>query len=325
MKKFDELYQELLKLHNNELAEVLEEVKKEKKKLNKIILILCVIIDVTIFKYFIFPYSQLIKLNFGLSMTTILPTILGMGVVDVLAYVLIHGIFGKKQREYKQQYKKILIERIINNFYTDLEYFPQKEMHQYIYDEVKYNEYYNRYNSEDYFEAKINGEYSVQIAEIVTKKVETRRTPDGSTHTTTTEIFNGLFAKIEIDKSINSELKIMQNGKMFFDSKRLKMDSSEFEKYFDVKATNQIIGMQILTADVMEELINFQDQTHIKYDISIINNNLYLRFHCGGIFEPKNIGRGELDNKSLEEYFGILNFTYNLSNKLIKLIKETEF
>mgnify|MGYP003294421537 CR=1 FL=1 len=30
-----------------------------------------------------------------------------------------------------------------------------------------------------------------------------------------------------------------------------------FEKYFNVYATNKIIGMQLLTADVMEELIDF--------------------------------------------------------------------
>ena len=46
--------------------------------------------------------------------------------------------------------------------------------------------------------------------------------------------FNGLFAKIILDKNINSELRIMQNGKFLLDKNKLNMDSSEFEKYFDV-------------------------------------------------------------------------------------------
>lgn len=98
----------------------------------------------------------------------------------------------------------------------------------------------------------------------------------------------------------------------------------EFEKYFDVSATNKIIGMQLLTADVMEELIDFENKTNMKYDIIINNNNIYLRFHCGTMFEPANLKKGVLDEKILEKYFYMLNFTYNLSDKIIKLINETE-
>lgn len=55
----------------------------------------------------------------------------------------------------------------MNNFYDNLEYFPNKEMPEYIYDKLNY-EYYNRYKSEDYLEAQINGKYSIQMAEILT-------------------------------------------------------------------------------------------------------------------------------------------------------------
>ena len=135
--------------------------------------------------------------------------------------------------------------------------------------------------------------------------------------------FHGLFAKIVMDKSINSELRIMKNGEIL-SKNRLKMDSSEFEKHFDVQATNQIIGMQLLTADVMEELIAFENKTNIEYDITIINNNLYLRFHCGSMFEAENTKKEALDKSAIQKYFYMLNFTYNLSNKLINLVNETE-
>lgn len=126
-----------------------------------------------------------------------------------------------------------------------------------------------------------------------------------------------------MDKSINSELQIMQNGS-FALSKKLKMDSSEFEKYFDVKASNQIIGMQLLTADVMQELVDFENKTKMKFDIVIKENELYLRFHSGNMFEPTNLKKGPLDKEAIQKYFYMLNFTYNLSNKLINVINETE-
>ena len=70
-------------------------------------------------------------------------------------------------------------------------------------------------------------------------------------------------------KSIMGDLRITQNGSLMFD-KKLEMDSSEFEKYFDVQASNQIIGMQLLTTDVMEELVDFENKTKMKFDIIIV-------------------------------------------------------
>ena len=40
----------------------------------------------------------------------------------------------------------------MSNFYDNLEYFPQKQMPEYIYKEPKY-EYYSIYNSDDYLES----------------------------------------------------------------------------------------------------------------------------------------------------------------------------
>ncbi len=84
----------------------------------------------------------------------------------------------------------------------------------------------------------------------------------------------------------------MQDGKFYLEKNKLNMDSSEFEKYFDVKASNSIIGMQILTSDVMEELVDF------KNDV--------------------------LDKSIIRKYFYMINFTYNLSTKLIEVINNIE-
>ena len=82
--------------------------------------------------------------------------------------------------------------------------------------------------------------------------------------------------------------------------------------------------MQLLTADVMEEMIEFENKTNIKYDIVIKEDEIYLRFHCGSMFEPQALKKGIINKEQLERYFYMLNFTYNLSNRLIELINETE-
>lgn len=82
--------------------------------------------------------------------------------------------------------------------------------------------------------------------------------------------------------------------------------------------------MQLLTADIMEELIEFQNKNNIKYDIIINNNVIYSRFHCRSIFEAGRIKEDAFNQKNLKKYYNILKFTYELSIKIIETIKETE-
>ncbi|MBQ2835507.1 MAG: DUF3137 domain-containing protein [Clostridia bacterium] len=317
MKTFDEIYEELQSGDNNELNNLWKDAKNKSEKANKTALTICLIIDILAIILF---FSIGIKVS---SIFAIIPLLIPVLVINLFVYIIVNIIFsGKETIKYHQKYKSVVINKLMNNFYDNLEYFPNKEMPEYIYEKLQY-EHYDIYESEDYMEGQINNKYSIQMAEIETKEEEEYKDSDGETQTREITKFHGLFAKIGMDKSINSELKIGQNGSFAF-AKSLKMDSSEFEKYFDVQASNQIIGMQLLTADVMEELIDFVNKTNMEFDIYIKENELYLRFHSGDMFEPANLKKGALDKDLIQKYFYMLNFTYNLSNRLIKLVNETE-
>lgn len=82
--------------------------------------------------------------------------------------------------------------------------------------------------------------------------------------------------------------------------------------------------MQLLTADIMETLLDFKNNTKINYDIYINNNNIYIRFHCGEIFEVRSMKKGHYDETTLRKYYDILKFTHDLSNKIINTINETQ-
>lgn len=317
MKKFEDLYNEIEE--NDEIKLAWEDARAEQKKINKISITISISITLVL------VILMIIVLNKGHEfgrMMIVPPFIFGIFFINIIIFI-ISLFFRKKQRKYNTIFKETIIKKIIENFYNNVEYFPNKEMPRRIYDEERY-EYYNRYYSDDYIEAKINNKYDIEMAEVKTVEEETRTDSDGDKHTTRTTKFHGIFAKIVIDKSINSELKIKRNGSGIFGKNRLEMDSSEFEKYFDVSATNKIIGMQLLTADIMEELIDFQNKTNMRYDIIINNSNIYFRFHSGAMFEAGSLKKGVIDKEMIQKYFYMLNFTYNLSDKIIKLINETE-
>jgi len=309
MKTFDEIYEELRSGDNNELNQAWKEAEKERKKVSKICKTICLPIDIL---------AIIIIISTGI-LFLIMPILF----INLFVIIIVNILFSKDTSNYNGKYKEIVIKKLMNNFYNNLEYFPTKEMPEYIYRNLRY-EHYDRYRSEDYFEALINNKNSIQMAEILTQEEEEYKDSDGKTHTRWITKFHGLFAKIEMDKSINEELRVMQNGGAFFRGNQLKMDSSEFEKYFDVQISNKILGMQLLTADVMEELVEFENKTKMKFDIFIKGNELYLRFHSGNMFEATNLKNGPLDKNIIQKYFYMLNFTYNLSNRLIKLVNETE-
>lgn len=311
MKQFEDLYNEISA--NEELKLAWEEARAEQKKINKISITISIIITFILLILMVTLIKKFSKFN----SVFISPCIFAILFINIIIYI-ISAACRKKQKKYNTMFKGIIIKKIIENFYNNLEYYPRKQMPQRIYDEGKY-EYYNRYYSDDYIEAKINNQYDIGMAEVKAQHVNSN-----GKRTTTITKFHGIFAKIVIDKSINSELRIKQNGSYGLGKNKLEMDSSKFEKYFDVSATNKIIGMQLLTADVMEELIEFQNKTNMKYDVVIKNNNIYLRFHCGTMFEPQVLKKGFTNKDNLQKYFYMLNFIYNLSDKIIKLINETE-
>lgn len=313
MEDFDEIYNKLNNDEDSELHIAWEEANKEKQKIEKILIIECILVN------FCF---LIIFLKIEISLVSTLMFLLLINIVIFLIFIAIINS-TKKQRRLKSLYKNTVIKTIINNFYDNAEYLPNQQMPEYIYKQLNY-ESYNRYKSDDYIKAQIDKKYNFEMAEILTEEEEKYTNSDGRTETRITKKFYGLFSKIEIDKSINAELKIVENGKMFLNKNRLKMDSSEFEKYFDVQTSNKIIGMQILTADIMEELVNFERKMKIRYDIYIKNNEIYLRFHTGPMFEMKR-KKDQIINKEVTyKYFTILKFTYNVAQNIINAINNVQ-
>ena len=309
MKEFEETYKDILNNQDEEFKKAFEELKEAKKK---IIIIDVIIICIALIYMRINPFNIRYML---------------IGMVSVIvAYIVAIKVTGiqRKSKRYNSLYKDRVIKKMIEAKFTNLEYEPEMGMSRNIYAEGKY-ENYDRYKSDDYMIAKIDDKYKVEMAEIETERKETTEDSEGNKRTSYVTIFHGLFAKIEMEKSINSNLEIYPNKtELFFKKNKITMDSSEFEKNFDVKATNKIVAMQLLTSDVMEELISFMRINNMKYDIKIRENIMYIRFYCGRVFETGKLREGIVEKKLIERYYNILNFTYTLPKKIIKLIESTE-
>ena len=293
---------------NNEINSRWEELSKKKRKTSLITIIIILVIDAFIFYKFKF-----------FSIFAIVPIF----IVDVFIFIISQIFPGNKDIvQFNKDYKDKVINKMLENFIEELDYIPLKSLPSNIYDEAKYGGHYNKYYSDDYFEGKINGQ-KIVMADLLVQEETTERDKDGNETTRTTTIFHGLFGKINLNKSINSNLIITKNnGFSFFNKQKLEMDSYEFEKAFNVYADNNIIGMQLLTSDIQENILALYNKYKIGFHISIIHDKMYVLFNTGSMFEV--FSTKSSPNEVLEKYFDIMKFIYKLVDKILRTIDSTQ-
>lgn len=309
------------KFDKTEFEEPWNKYKEAKKKARHKGLIGCAIIDVFLVIFFscVFIAENLSVLSLIVFLIFII------GLIDVVVIGIIELSSGSKyQIEYGRLYKAKLINGMLNNFFSDVTYFPYNSLNKDIYDGGLYNEYYNEYNSDDGVEAVIDNKNAIRFAEVHTVDVQTHRDSNGHTRTTRTTKFHGLFAQINIDSNLNCPIRIRTHD-YWKNRREVEMDSNEFQKYFDVESEDRIKAMQFLTHDVMEELISFRKYLGSAFDIWITGRHIYIRLHVGYLFESV-IDKNEVIYKGqAEKYFNILQFFYNLSKKIIAISEDNKF
>ena len=220
------------------------------------------------------------------------------------------------------QYKEKIIEKMLQNFIDELDYIPLKEMPSDIFDEANYGGYYNSYVSDDYFEGKINNQ-NIKMADLLVQRITVEKDKDGNEEKKVMTIFGILFGKIELEKSINSNLNITRDySSSIKKTQKLEMDSYGFEKIFNVYTDNNIIAMQLLTSDIQEGLLDIYNKYKIDFHIIIKQNKMYVLFDTESMFEVFSTK----DNPSevLKKYFEIMTFIYILIEKILKTIESTQ-
>ena len=307
---FNEFFSNL-ETDNNQIDSKWQELRKKKKRKNLITFIFIIIID------------ALIIYKIKLWSTYILFTIVPILTIDIFISIISLVIFNDKDIEqFDKDYKEKIINRLLENFIEELDYIPLKSLPRDIYDEAKYGGHYNKYFSDDYFEGKINGQ-KIIMADLLVQEETTKIDKDGKQETETKTIFNGIFGKINLNKSINSNLIIKNDcGFEFFSEPKLEMDSYEFEKSFNVYSDNKIIGMQLLTVDIQEDILELYNKYNVDFDISIMNEKMYVLFKTGSMFEV--FSTKNRPNEVLEKYFDIMKFIYKLVEKMLITINDTQ-
>ena len=298
MKSFTEVYQEIYKGTAQELNTL-----KNKDKNKNIIMLVAIIAMIII--------TLMFRIYF-----------LWIFVILTLLWMIIS--YNSHHNKYKKIYKEKVIGEFIHAYSEKLEYYPDRGILPRMYNEGEFERHYDIYHSEDLIKGDILEDCKITMAEVHTEDKETSTDSDGHTTTTYVTLFYGLFAEIELSKYISFYLKIRRNSMLsniFKGKSKLEMDSSIFEKIYDVNTNDKIQSMRILTSDVMQMLIDFKEKNKIVPEITIKNNKIFIRYQTGNVFEP-NLIKNDMDFDKLKKYYNIINFTLELAKQFTKNILE---
>ena len=306
---------------NDEANAKWEEMSEKDNLTNKISNIVMFIVDLPIL-----IVIAICVTHYKIQFQSLYITLLGVFVmifIDFFIALMTEILVGSKNvAEFNEEYKQSVINKMLENFVEDLDYVPQKGMPQKIYNESGYEDYHNEYKSDDYFEGVLCG-LKIRMADVTTELVTIERDKDGNTSTETDLLFSGLFGKVKLNKSINMDMRITNDKGLFSKGKhKVEMDAQDFEKVFNVYATNSIVAMQILTIDIQEDIINLYNESKIDFDIIIKDDNMYIFFHTGDMFEVYSMKNKP--REILEEYVEIMKFITELVDKMTKTIDKVQ-
>lgn len=261
-----------------------------------------------------------------LIMFSIFP-ILGFA-IGIFYFIIFSIILHNLSKDYKADFKRILIAKIIQFFSPKLMYFPN--------DGISLNEYLesrlftggnDRFNGEDLITGKIYFKDSMEDnAEGVSFKMselhaEERHTDSkGKTHYST--VFKGVFMILEFNKSFKSDTYVFNDSGIFnrlggrFGTKQVKLEDPVFEKEFEVYSNDQMEARYILTPDFMDKLVELKIKAQGKMRVAFKNNKMYLAISSSGnILEP-NYSKNLDDYNNIITYFRELEYYFELIKSL---------
>ncbi len=251
------------------------------------------------------------------------------GVAFILPILIVVILNNQKESNQKRiSIRKTIINVMINSFDNIIEYQPKEGIPPEIYDKADV-EHYDFYNSNHLISFSINNSCNLQMAETLAQYVIN---VDGESQTRTA--FSGTFATLNTPKPFKERLYIkkdMHNGndknakKLAYKDMRIELDSQEFEEKFDVYTSNKIIAMQLLTSDIMLLLNDFYKYIKKEFEITIKNDNIYIRIWNETSFSNSLIQNNELNKELIYKNYITINFILNISKKLVELINETPY
>lgn len=302
--EFNDMYNKLKKDYDEIiLNEYTDFNKKRKSFLLKQMIVSIIIVIIAIYIMIVNPFQ-----------IAMIPILLLFGIV--INIIIFNFKFNKEKSKFNVAYKKLIIVNLVSDIFNDEVSFDfENGITEKEYYSTVYKEQYDEFKSSDLFVLNKNRLF---FSEVLTENISR----DDENRETRTTVFKGLAGQKVLDKSINTNFSVLRN--LMFLNNKVKLDSNEFEKIFDVECVNNILAVRFLTADIMLLLIELYNTYDMQFEFSIVNNIMYYRIRSyEEFFEIPNMNSG-FNKEHLYKNYEMLTMIKNLTDKINEIVKEIE-
>lgn len=328
--KFEEIYDNLVNENIFQLEELRNKILHENKQIDLLVIFVLVLPTIITILIILLIANFLDTINLFLYIPEMMIIFL---VLEGISFAIFRFLLPKKGSidNYEKTYKEKIVKPLIQSFNKNLQYEPNSGLDKELFINGEFITWYssNLYHSNDLVYGLLSNNCKFNMAEVFIKRLYTNT----NGYQSEIPIFNGLFAVIETNSSFKDRLYITKdsgsdNKESLYEQRKdyynikSKIDSTEFEKIFDVYSNSQIISLQILTHEVIQMLLDFYNEFKINFEITIKEKFIYIRFSTYDMFEVPFSNKYSLDKDTLYKYYRTLDFTLNLSTKLSDLMND---
>jgi len=305
---------ELIDFYYKKLHPSLTRLEKRRKQLSQRIITVALIY--TLISFFI-AYS-LFKISYDSNI------IIFGGFIYVTGGGLLYRYLIK---DYIAAFKESVIAPLITALDKNLTYLPDTHVPHHLFTGSKiFTQHPDKLEGNDYVHGKID-DVNIQFSDIYaqTKHKDNR----GKTHYQT--LFQGLFIVADFHKNFKGSTIVLPDSaqKTFGNlvghwlqshninrGELVKMDDVAFEKKFVVYADDQIEARYILSNDLMQKLLTFQEHSKYPVSLSFVGGNIFLAIDYNkDLFEP-SIFHSLLKYKIALEYISTLHLAISIVEEL---------
>ena len=213
--------------------------------------------------------------------------VLFFGLVAILIIPAL--VTGKAKRDYILKFKKYFVLSALKTEFTDLTYRPEQGMGRDVIASTKMMHMGDRYTSNDYISGKYK-DIGFRQADVHIEEERESTDSDGNTTTYWVTLFKGRWMIFDFNKSFKADLQVAQkhfgnnrisNWENENKFQRVKLESMDFNKRFNVFAQSDHEAFYLLTPPTMEKIIKLDDMNKGRLLLCFIDNKLHIGLYDG--------------------------------------------
>lgn len=198
-------------------------------------------------------------------------------IIAVFALIIGGAIANSYSRELNEYYKTDIIPLLLESVLPSANYKPEMGISEETFCSCKLFSNPDRYSSEDFISGRVD-KTDICFSEVHAEERHVSTSKNG-TKEYWTDIFKGFLFIADFHKDFSGSTILYRNTWIKFrfgSEKRVKLESNEFERCFDVFSTDEIEARYILSTSMMERLVTMNHRLGDGITISFQHSHVYI-------------------------------------------------